>query len=144
MAYIPLIIFIISSLIICIFDIKSLHLPLLVLYVSFITSSVFFILNDFEDFLLRMASAASLFALFFFCRLITRGKLGWGDIQYSAFCALLTGLPLAFAAVLASCLLAALFFLIAKFIKRPILQSKKMIPFTPFMFVGSIFMLFLL
>jgi Flp pilus assembly protein protease CpaA len=115
------------------------HIPLWPLYAGLILSSVFFIFDDLNTFYLRLCGAASLFVLFFICRIVSRGKLGLGDLQYALYCGLVTGFPSCFYSILASCVLCG----VVLFIKYRFLKKER-IYFTPFMFVGSIFVVFLL
>ena len=145
--YLPLLVFITSSLIISIMDIKIMQFSIVPLYIAFFLSSFFYAFNNFDDFLLRILASAALFILFFLARLLTRGKLGWGDLHYSAYCGLVTGFPGSFVAILLSCITASVFFLINMMIKsfgKKKYGEEKRIPFTPFMFLCSIFVVFLL
>ncbi|MBP3742094.1 MAG: prepilin peptidase [Treponema sp.] len=134
-----ILVFIITSLFICIFDIRTMHIPLWVLYTGLCLSVIFFALDDLSTFAWRIGGAASLFILFLICRFFSKGKIGLGDLQYSIYCGLVSSFPSCFYSVLISCFICLIFFVI-----KGLISKGKAIYFTPFMFLGSIFVVFLL
>ena len=134
-----IIVFIITSVFISLYDMRTMHIPLWLLYAGLLLSAFFFAIDDFGTFLWRCCGAVSLFVIFFLTKILTRGKLGLGDLQYSIYCGLVSSFPSCFYSLLISCLICTLFLSL-----RYLITKKKKIYFTPFMFLGSIFVVFLL
>ena len=134
-------IFIISSIIICIQDIRTMHVPLVVLWAGFCAVLILTGIFDFDGLLWGALGAAGTGLLFVLTRFLTWGKLGWGDVQYSVFCGFITGFPACFSFVICACVLAAAGFIITK--KKKKVYEKKM-AFTPFMFLGCLPVIILL
>ncbi len=69
-------------------------------------------------------------------RLMTKGKLGMGDVKYGFFLSLYTGIPLWFFSLLFASLLGILFFLTGMAAEN--LKRDSKIPFAPFLTAGCI------
>lgn len=119
-------------------DGKTRLIPRFPLYTGIILLLIFYISAFFLkylstiDFLLYAAGAILSPLLFFTVRLINKDKLGMGDVKYSLFCGLYSGIPSAFIGFVSATLICLLYTLIRK--KK---RSEK-IPFGPFMFAGSL------
>lgn len=123
--------FIIISIILCVYDIKYYHVPLIPLYIGLIISIVITLFMNKTYLLTNLLGMLSMALLFFLMRLITKGGMGFGDIQYALYCGFLSGFPYF--------ILAALFSSIAGIIIYIIIHKKeKRIPFVPAMMFGSL------
>ena len=74
--------------------------------------------------------------IFFGIRLLTKGKLGMGDVKFAALMGVFTGFPRWFAAAGFASILGLLFALIGILFGR--IDKNTKIPFAPFLTVGSI------
>lgn len=123
--------FIVISIILCVYDIKYYHVPLVPLYIGVVISIVLtFVINK-SNLLTNLLGMLCMTLLFLLMRLITKGGMGLGDIQYALYCGFISGFPYF--------ILAALFSSIAGIIIYIIIHKKeKRIPFVPAMLVGSL------
>lgn len=128
---ITLLIYIIFSLILSFYDLKTLHIPLLVLYSGLFINILLSFLFDRSDFFYHLFGMIFMFFFFFLIRVLTKGGMGYGDIQFALYCGFVSGFPNFIYAALFSSLLGIFFHLI--FIKK----SQK-IPFIPSMMLGTI------
>lgn len=142
---ITIIIFCIASLLISIVDIKTFHIPLLFNYLGIIICTILLFPQGKEIFINHILGAVILFLLFLLVSILSHKGIGLGDIQYSIFCGLISGIPgLFFSALFASFTGLIAFFLI--FLSRKIRKTNavcRKIPFTPFMFTGTLITYFL-
>lgn len=122
--------FSIISIILSIYDIKYYHVPLIPLYIGLGTSiALTFVMNK-TNILTNLLGMFSMSLLFFLMRLITKGGMGFGDIQYALYCGFISGFP--------SFIFAALFSSIAGIIIYIFIHKKeKRIPFIPAMMVAT-------
>ncbi len=83
---------------------------------------------------LCLLGAAASVLLFLAVRFASKGRMGWGDVKFSAVCGIFAGHPSVFAGYAASCLFAAVFVLFRfVFCKE---KAGKPFPFGPFMASG--------
>ncbi|MCD6398137.1 MAG: prepilin peptidase [Spirochaetaceae bacterium] len=131
-----LIIFLVFSIPVCIFDIKYKRIPNWIVFTGtvFLFAVRFFYFQDSPvSMLINMLSGG---LMFYTIRFFTKGKLGMGDVKFAAFIALFLGFPLFFAAV-AVASFTGLVFAVAGLAICRINKSTK-IPFAPFLTAGSI------
>jgi len=79
--------------------------------------------------------------LFIIVYLLTDGKLGMGDIKYSALMGIFIGLPGLFVAIGLSSIMGLIFAVIGLFSGR--INAKTKIPFAPFLTLGSFLTFFI-
>lgn len=134
----PFIYFFTSGIILSIYDIKTLHIPLWILYVGMFISIIINIVFFNVSFIERIISAFCVF-LFYLIIYITKKGIGFGDVQYSFYCGLFLDLPNFIFSTLVSTILAIIFY----FLKSFIINKKDFrIPFVPFMYAGCIIIIF--
>lgn len=127
-----LLIFTAISIYISICDIKSYHIPLLPAYIGLFISILAYILFSKTKLPEHLLGMLLMPLFFFFMRLITKGGMGLGDIQYAIYCGFLSGFPTFLFSSLFSSIIGILIFLF--FIKT----KSKRIPFIPAMFLGTV------
>ena len=141
--------FIIFSIPICIYDIRTMHIPLWLLVVGGCVMPAFaagmaFVTGQYQSLIISACGAILLFSLFFIARLVSHQKMGWGDVIYASLCGFVSGVPGCCYAAVISCVLGGLAFGVRFLIRKNKNPSKNALPFTPFMFFGSLFVVFLL
>ncbi len=127
--------FIIFSGVACVTDIRYRRIPDWIVLSAVITLSVFriFLSDDSEGRILPDILAGPV--IFMAVRLFTKGKLGMGDVKFSALMGVFNGFPeWFFATAIASFL--GLLFAVAGLITGK-LNKKSRIPFAPFLTAGS-------
>lgn len=127
-----LFLFLIVSVLISIYDIKTFHIPLIFLYIGLVITlllTILFSINELTD---RLIGMGGMFLLFLLMRIITKNGMGFGDIQYALYCGYMVGCPGFIYSSLLSSILGILFYFV--FLRN----RKKRIPFTPFMMVGTV------
>ena len=132
-------VFIIVSLINSYLDLKTMHISIILNYIGIIACVVLYLLNSPKLFINNLMGSLILFFIFILVRLIAHKGLGWGDIHYSLFCGLVSGVPgFIFSALMAS-ISGLIFFLIIKIRigSKSIKQIR--VPFIPMMFLGTCF-----
>lgn len=123
--------FIFISIILSIYDIKYFHVPLLPLYIGLCISILLTVIMDKAILFHCVLGMLFMFLLFFLMRLITKGRMGWGDIQYALYCGFISGFPhFILAALFSSVIGIIIYFIIHK--------KEKRIPFVPAMMGGSV------
>lgn len=128
--------FLIFSIPACIVDIRQKRIPDRIVFSGLAVLFVirFFVFGDSAGSIsLEMLTGSLIFVVI---RLLTKGKLGMGDVKFAAFMAVFTGFPGWFIAV-GSASVFGLFFAITGLISGRLNKSSK-IPFAPFLTVGSI------
>jgi len=131
-----LIIFLVFSIPVCIFDIKYKRIPNWIVFTGtvFLFAVRFFYFKDSPvSMLINMLSGG---LMFYTNRFITKGKHGMGDVKFAALIALFTGFPLFFAAVAFSSITGLIFALAGLSVGR--INKTTKIPFAPFLTAGSI------
>ena len=132
-------VFIIVSLINSYLDLRTMHISIILNYFGIIVCVVLYILNSPKLFINNLMGSLILFFIFILVRLIAHKGLGWGDIHYSLFCGLISGVPgFIFSALMAS-ISGLIIFLIIKIRigSKSIKQIR--VPFIPMMFLGTCF-----
>ena len=132
-------VFIIVSLISSYLDLRTMHISIILNYIGIIACVVLYLLNSPKLFINNLMGSLLLFFLFILVRLIAHKGLGWGDIHYSLFCGLVSGVPgFIFSALMAS-ISGLIIFLIIKIRigSKSIKQIR--VPFIPMMFLGTCF-----
>ncbi len=132
-------IFIIVSLINSYLDLRTMHISIILNYIGIIACVVLYLLNSPKLFINNLMGSLILFFIFILVRLIAHKGLGWGDIHYSLFCGLISGVPgFIFSALMAS-ISGLIIFLIIKIRigSKSIKQIR--VPFIPMMFLGTCF-----
>lgn len=128
---INLIIFIICSIILSFFDFKYFHIPLFPLYFGLCISIILtFILNR-GVLINNLIGMILMFLFFLFMRIITKGGMGYGDIQYALYCGFISGFPY----FIMTSLISSLFGILLHIIFR---KKDRRIPFVPAMMVGAV------
>lgn len=130
-------IFILVSLINSYLDLRTMHISIILNYIGIITCVVLYLLNSPKLFINNLMGSLILFFIFILVRLIAHKGLGWGDIHYSVFCGLVSGVPgFIFSALMASVAGLIIFLIIKIATKKNSLKNVR-IPFIPMMFVGT-------
>ena len=130
-------IFIIVSLINSYLDLRTMHISIILNYIGIIFCVVLYLINSPKLFINNLLGSLILFFIFILVRLIAHKGLGWGDIHYSLFCGLVSGIPgFIFSALMAS-FSGLLIFLIIKIRTGSKSIKEVRIPFVPMMFVGT-------
>ena len=132
-------VFIIVSLINSYLDLRTMHISIILNYIGIIACVVLYLLNSPKLFINNLMGSLILFFIFILVRLIAHKGLGWGDIHYSLFCGLVSGVPgFIFSALMAS-ISGLIIFLIIKIRigSKSIKQFR--VPFIPMMFLGTCF-----
>lgn len=129
--------FIFISIVLSIYDIKYYHVPLLPLYIGLSISFLITVLMNKAGLFPCLLGMLFMFLLFFLMRLVTKGGMGWGDIQYALYCGFISGFPNFILAALLSSVIGIIIYII-------IHKKEKRIPFVPAMMVGSVLSLLLL
>ncbi|BDC93206.1 prepilin peptidase [Treponema bryantii] len=132
-------VFIIVSLINSYLDLRTMHISIILNYIGIIACVVLYLLNSPKLFINNLMGSLILFFIFILVRLIAHKGLGWGDIHYSIFCGLVSGVPgFIFSALMAS-ISGLIIFLIIKIRigSKSIKQIR--VPFIPMMFLGTCF-----
>ena len=124
------IIFVLISLLLSYFDFKTYHIPLIPLYIGIISNIVFSLF--FKNPICYNVLGMVLMAVFFlFMRIITKGGMGYGDIQYALYCGLISGFPY----FIYTSLIAALIGIIMHLC---FYKKERKVPFIPSMLLGTI------
>lgn len=131
--YVTLIIFVAFSIPIVVFDIKSMLIPDILLYMGSIVLLCYRFACARSEFLIYLVTAAVSVILFIIIRITSRKGLGTGDIKYSAMCALYAGPAVIFAGFLVASVSGLIFY----FATRKIRRSRRF-AFTPFMALGTL------
>lgn len=131
--YVTLIIFVAFSIPIVVFDIKSMLIPDILLYMGSIVLLCYRFACTRSEFLIYLVTAAVSVILFIIIRITSRKGLGTGDIKYSAMCALYAGPAVIFAGFLVASVSGLIFY----FATRKIRRSRRF-AFTPFMALGTL------
>lgn len=71
---------------------------------------------------------------FFLMRVLTKGGMGFGDIQYALYCGLISGVPYFIYASLISSVIGIIMYLV-------FYSKSKKIPLIPAMMLGTVFMI---
>lgn len=130
-------IFIIVSLINSYMDLRTMHISIIINYVGIGFCVVLYLLKSPKLFINNLLGSLILFLIFILVRLIAHKGLGWGDIHYSLFCGLVSGVPgFIFSAQMAS-FAGLLIFLIIKIRSGSKSIKEVRVPFVPMMFVGT-------
>ncbi len=130
-------IFIFVSLINSYLDLRTMHISIILNYIGIVACVVLYLLNSPKLFINNLLGSFILFFIFIFVRLIAHKGLGWGDIHYSLFCGLVSGLPgFIFSALMAS-FIGLLIFLIIKIRAGSKSIKYVRVPFVPMMFAGT-------
>ncbi len=132
-------VFIIVSLINSYLDLRTMHISIILNYIGIIACVVLYLLKSPKLFINNLMGSLILFFIFILVRLIAHKGLGWGDIHYSLFCGLVSGVPgFIFSALMAS-ISGLIIFLIIKIRigSKSIKQIR--VPFIPMMFLGTCF-----
>ena len=130
-------IFILVSLINSYLDLRTMHISIILNYIGIISCVILYLLNSQKLFINNLMGSLILFFIFILVRLIAHKGLGWGDIHYSLFCGLISGVPgFIFSALMAS-ISGLIIFLIIKIRigSKSIKQIR--VPFIPMMFLGT-------
>lgn len=138
-----LLIFICSSLVIVISDIKTFHISLAANYIGLalcVITSLYksFLFKSYTEIFLNMIGAMCLCFLFLIVRLFTHRKLGLGDIHYSLLCGFTSGFSRFLLSSLIASFLGILFFLFVGLFHKNKDMDELRVPFTPFMFTGNL------
>ena len=131
--FFPLILFTLFSPPVLLQDIKSFSLNPLFIYIGTASIIIWKLIFQQNTAFFSLLFGLVEFLLFLFVYLISRKKMGIGDIKYSFFCGLISG---SFMNVIISTLVSSLsgiFFILL--VNR---KGEKKIPFTPFMFFGTL------
>jgi len=113
------------------------HISIILNYIGIVACVVLYLLNSPKLFINNLLGSFILFFIFIFVRLIAHKGLGWGDIHYSLFCGLVSGLPgFIFSALMAS-FIGLLIFLIIKIRAGSKSIKYVRVPFVPMMFAGT-------
>ena len=131
--FFPLSLFTVFSLPVLHQDIKSFSLNPLFIYIGTASIIIWKLIFQQNTAFFSLLSGLAEFLIFLFVWLISRKKMGIGDIKYSFFCGLISG---SFMNVIISTLVSSLsgiFFILL--VNR---KGEKKIPFTPFMFFGTL------
>lgn len=131
--YVTLIIFVAFSIPIVVFDIKSMLIPDILLYMGSVVLLCYRFACTRSEFLIYLVTAAVSVILFVIIRITSRKGLGTGDIKYSAMCALYAGPAVIFAGFLVASVSGLIFY----FATRKIRRSRRF-AFTPFMALGTL------
>jgi leader peptidase (prepilin peptidase) / N-methyltransferase len=134
-SFIFLLIFLFLSITASVIDIKQKKIPDWIVFPGIIILTGFRIIF-FEDLLYVIAiNIITGPVLFFIVYFLTHGKLGMGDIKYSALMGVFTGLPGLFVAIGLASILGLLFAVAG--LTLGIFHLKTKIPFAPFLSLGS-------
>lgn len=128
------IIFILISLILSYSDFKTYHIPLIPLYlgiISYILISIIFYREIIVNHLIGMILMG---VFFFLMRVLTKGGMGLGDIQYALYCGLISGVPYFIYASLISSVIGIIMYFV-------FYSKSKKIPLIPAMMLGTVFMI---
>ncbi|SEQ89942.1 Type IV leader peptidase family protein [Treponema bryantii] len=132
-------VFIIVSLINSYLDLRTMHISIILNYIGIIACVVLYLLNSPKLFINNLMGSLILFFIFILVRLIAHKGLGWGDIHYSLFCGLVSGVPgFIFSALMASISGLIIFFIIKIRIGSKSIKQIR-VPFIPMMFLGTCF-----
>lgn len=132
-------VFIIVSLINSYLDLRTMHISIILNYIGIIACVVLYLLNSTKLFINNLMGSLILFFIFILVRLIAHKGLGWGDIHYSLFCGLVSGVPgFIFSALMASISGLIIFFIIKIRIGSKSIKQIR-VPFIPMMFLGTCF-----
>ena len=129
-------IFMAFSIPIVVWDIRTMKIPDMLVYVGAAILSAYFIAFTGWDAILHLVAAALSFGLFMLVRKFAGNGLGWGDVKYSLVCGLYAGPLWAFAGYILSAVYCGLFFLVLKLSGR--YGKDRALPFTPFMALGTV------
>lgn len=119
-----------------IIDIKNFRIPRIIVYPAMLIA---FILNIFlykQPVANEIIAVALGFLPFYVIRIATKGKMGFGDVYFSAFLALLLGIERWFLMVFISSSLAIMFAIISIYAGKMDINAK--IPFAPFLSFGAL------
>ena len=134
-----LIIFIFVSLINSYLDLKNFHISLILNYLGIISCIILGLIEiPNKLFINNLLGGILLLLLFLLVRQISHKGLGLGDIHYSFFCGLISGIPGFILSSLISSLIGIIIFLFIKILSKSRSIKKKKIPFIPIMFIGTI------
>lgn len=132
-------VFIIVSLINSYLDLRTMHISIILNYIGIIVCMVLYLLNSPKLFINNLMGSLILFFIFILVRLIAHKGLGWGDIHYSLFCGLVSGVPgFIFSALMSSISGLIIFFIIKIRIGSKSIKQIR-VPFIPMMFLGTCF-----
>jgi len=134
--YITAIIFIGFSIPIVVYDIKSMKVPDILIYMGLVTLLCYRVACTRTELVAYICAAVISFCLFILVRNVAKKGLGWADIKYSAFCGLYAGPMVVFIGYIVSVIACGIYFLVLKIMKR--YDKNKAVPFTPFMTLGTI------
>ncbi len=128
---INIIIFVIISAILSFYDCKYYHIPLIPLYLGLLVSIIITFFMNRYVLLNNLLGMISMSLFFLLMRLITKGGIGYGDIQYALYCGFIASFPYFIFVSLAAAIFGILIYL---FIKK----KEKRIPFVIAMMLGTI------
>lgn len=131
------IVFILGSSFIVLSDIKTMHISLLWNYICLCLLIFLYILQGKNCFFNHISSTIFMFSIFFIVRILAKKGLGLGDLHYSLTCGIFCGFPNFMLASIIFSGLGILYFLLKKIILKTDIKRIR-IPFTPFMFIGSL------
>lgn len=134
--YVTLIIFVIFSIPIIIYDTKTMFIPDILFYTGGLSLLLYRFACTRNDFLIYFLTAVISVLLFIIIRLCSKKGLGKGDIKYGAVCALYAGPAVLFAGFLISSLSGLIYYFIMKKLKKAGKSTK--FAFTPFLFLGTL------
>lgn len=130
-------IFIIVSLFNSWLDLKTMHISIILNYIGIFFCVVLYLLNSPKLFFNNLLGSLILFLIFILVRIIAHKGLGWGDIHYSLFCGLVSGVPGFILSALIASLTGLLLFLIIKIRNGSKSIKDVRVPFIPMMFIGT-------
>ncbi len=132
-----LITFILVSLVNSFLDLRTMHISLVLNYVGITVCVILYLINSPYLFINNLLGSIILFLVFILVRIIAHKGLGWGDVHYSIFCGLISGIPgFIISAFMASVIGFIIFFIIRIFSQKSIKNIR--IPFIPMMFAGTL------
>lgn len=132
-------IFIITSIINSILDLKTMHISLIVNYIGFILTIIILIIGEKGYGLLEnFISSCSLCLIFCIVRRLSHNGLGLGDIHYSLYCGFMSSIFVSILSALFASLLGIFTFVFIKIFMEERKPKFLKIPFIPFMFAGTI------
>ena len=136
--YVTLMLFLGFSIPIAVYDLRTLRIPDILVYMGIAMLFCYRFACTRADFLIYVAAAIVSVLVFIIVRLSSKNGMGWGDVKYSAICGLYAGPVAVFAGYVIAVMLCGIWYAVGK--KKGKVTKETKIPFAPFMAGGTLFM----
>ena len=120
------------------------HISIFLNYIGVIICIILYLIKSPRLFINNFLGGIFLFLIFILVRIISHNGLGLGDIHYSFFCGLISGIPGFIFSALSSSMIGIIVFLLIKIFSKNNKIMKTKIPFIPVMFIGTIISLLIM